>query len=77
MKPYETGICVHCGKKKEQHGWPVDLKCQPGFLDSGTAHLCREDVAAGMLEALYRIKAEAEVEPLTMWDNWGYSQGSH
>ena len=64
MKPYETGICV-CGKKKEEHeNYYGQLFCyqpprsalSPKFLDSGTVHLCSEEVASGMLRALQRIK---------------------
>lgn len=64
MKPYETGICV-CGKRREDHdetGTCDDL-FQDGngnyvpqcFLDSGTAHLCSEEVASKMLETLQKI----------------------
>ena len=64
MKPYETGICV-CGKKKEDHlkisskysdlFYCYDIG-EGDFLDSGTVHLCSEEVASGMLRALQRIK---------------------
>ena len=63
MKPYETGICV-CGKKKEEHeNYYGQLFCyqpprsalSPKFLDSGTVHLCSEEVASMMLEALREL----------------------
>ena len=65
MKPYETGICV-CGKRREDHdetGTCDDL-FQDGngnyvpqcFLDSGTAHLCSEEVASGLLRELQKAR---------------------
>ena len=63
MKPYETGICV-CGKKKEEHlkisskysdlFYCYDIG-EGDFLDSGTVHLCSEEVASMMLEALREL----------------------
>ena len=64
MKPYETGICV-CGKKKEEHlkisskysdlFYCYDIG-EGDFLDSGTVHLCSEEVASGLLRELQKAR---------------------